>query len=87
MSHDYDLWLRVARRYGPPVILRRELACFRMTDTTLSMAGFERQFREHAEIARVYGRGYPLAVAVNRSMSALIVFVYRILRQRRRLYV
>jgi glycosyltransferase involved in cell wall biosynthesis len=87
MSHDYDLWLRVAERYGAPVILRRELACFRMTETTLSMAGFERQFREHAEIARVYGRRYPLAVAVNRSMSALIVFVYRVLRQRRRLYV
>ena len=87
MSHDYDLWLRVARRYGPPVILQRELACFRMTDTTLSMGGFERQFREHAEISSRYGRQYPAAVAVNRSMSALIVFVYRLLRERRRLFV
>ena len=58
MSHDYDLWLRVAQRYGGPVILRRELACFRMTETTLSMEGFERQFREHAEIARLYGQRF-----------------------------
>ncbi len=31
-SHDYDLWLRVARRFGPPLVLRRELACFRMAE-------------------------------------------------------
>jgi glycosyltransferase involved in cell wall biosynthesis len=87
MSHDYDLWLRVARRYGPPVVIRRELACFRMTETTLSMSGFETQFREHAEISGRYGGHHRVAVAVNRSMSGLIVFVYRVLRQRRRLYV
>ena len=85
MSHDYDLWLRVAGRYGPPVILRRELACFRMTETTLSMGGFERQFQEHAEIAARYRMNHRVAVAVNRFMSRSIVSVYRLLRLRRRL--
>jgi GT2 family glycosyltransferase len=85
MSHDYDLWLRVAGRYGPPVILRRELACFRMTETTLSMGGFERQFQEHQEIAARYGMNHRAAVAVNRFMSRSIVSVYRLLRLRRRL--
>jgi GT2 family glycosyltransferase len=83
MSHDYDLWLRVARRYGQPVILKRELACFRMTESTLSMGGFERQFQEHAEIAAQYRVNHPLPVAVNRLMSHSIVGVYRLLRLRR----
>jgi glycosyltransferase involved in cell wall biosynthesis len=84
-SHDYDLWLRVARRFGPPIVLRRPLASFRMAEGTLSMGGFEAQFAEHAEVARKHGDQHALAVAVNRAMSALIVLVYRALRLRRRL--
>jgi glycosyltransferase involved in cell wall biosynthesis len=84
-SHDYDLWLRVARRFGPPIVLRRPLASFRMAEGTLSMGGFEGQFVEHAEVARRHGNEHALAVAVNRAMSALIVLVYRVLRLRRRL--
>ena len=84
ISHDYDVWLRIARRH-PPIVMRRTLACFRMTEGTASMAGFERQFREHAELARVHGEGHPLPVAVNQGMSRLIVFVYRVLRSVRRL--
>jgi glycosyltransferase involved in cell wall biosynthesis len=85
ISHDYDLWLRVARRHDP-VVLRRKLSSFRMTEGTLSMEGFERQFREHAECAREHGEGHRLAVAVNRVTSRAIVLVYRALhalRERR----
>lgn len=84
ISHDYDLWLRVARRH-PPLVLRRTLASFRMTEGTASMEGFERQFREHAEVARRHGVGHPVPVLVNRAMSRLIVLVYRALRLVRRL--
>ncbi len=84
ISHDYDLWLRVGRRH-PPVVLRRTLASFRMTEGTASMAGFEAQFREHAEVARLRGGGHPLPVAANRVMSRLIVLTYRALRAVRRL--
>jgi glycosyltransferase involved in cell wall biosynthesis len=84
-SHDYDLWLRVARRFGPPIVLRRPLASFRMAEGTLSMGGFEGQFVEHSEVARRHGNEHALAVAVNRAVSALIVLVYRVLRLRRRL--
>jgi glycosyltransferase involved in cell wall biosynthesis len=84
-SHDYDLWLRVARRFGAPVVLRRCLASFRMSEGTLSMGGFESQFAEHAEVANAHGAGHPAAVAVNRAMSAAIVVIYRALRLRRRL--
>jgi glycosyltransferase involved in cell wall biosynthesis len=82
-SHDYDLWLRVARTFGPPVILRRPLASFRMAEGTLSMAGFEDQFAEHLAVARRHGDGHRLAVAANRAMSNLIVMTYRALRYRR----
>lgn len=83
ISHDYDLWLRVARR-GDPVVLRRYLSSFRMTEGTLSMEGFEQQFAEHAEVARRHGEGHRLAVAVNAVTSRLIVLIYRVLRARRR---
>jgi glycosyltransferase involved in cell wall biosynthesis len=83
ISHDYDLWLHVAAQ-GDPVVLERPLARFRMTEGTVSMEGFELQFREHAQVARERGAGHPLAVAVNRLMSRLIVLVYHVLRLRRR---
>lgn len=79
ISHDYDLWLRVARRHDP-VVLRRTLSSFRMVEGTLSMAGFERQFREHEECARRHGDGHRLPVLGNAIMSRLIVAVYRALR-------
>jgi glycosyltransferase involved in cell wall biosynthesis len=83
ISHDYDLWLRLARR-GDPLVLRRYLADFRMVEGTLSMAGFERQFREHAEVARRHGDGHRVAVAANAVISRTIVGVYRLLRLGRR---
>ena len=82
-AHDYDLWLRVAR-HGDPVVLRRYLSSFRMTEGTLSMEGFERQFAEHAEVARRHGEGHRVAVSVNAVTSRMIVLVYRVLRARRR---
>ena len=82
-SHDYDLWLRVGK-LGDPIVLRRYLASYRMAEGTLSMVGFERQFREHAEVARIRGQGHPVALTANRVMSSVIPAVYRGLRFRRR---
>ena len=83
ISHDYDVWLRVARRH-PPLVLRRTLASFRMTEDTASMTGFERQFHEHAEVARLHGEGHPVAVAINQGMSRLIATTRRTAAQGRR---
>jgi glycosyltransferase involved in cell wall biosynthesis len=83
ISHDYDLWLRVARQ-GDPVLLHRYLSSFRMAEGTLSMEAFERQFAEHEEVARLHGEGHQVAVAVNAVTSRLIVLAYRVLRARRR---
>ncbi|MDQ3719260.1 MAG: glycosyltransferase [Actinomycetota bacterium] len=79
ISHDYDIWLRIAARHEP-IVLRRYLSSFRMVEGTLSMAGFERQFAEHEEVARHHGAGHRPAVAVNAVTSRLIVWVYRALR-------
>lgn len=83
-SHDYDLWLRVAHRHGAPLLIERDLACFRMAETSLSMTRFEHQFQEHREIARRHGEGHPIALGANRVMSTLIPAVYRVLRFARR---
>jgi glycosyltransferase involved in cell wall biosynthesis len=79
-SMDYDLWLRLGR-LGPPVVLSRPLAAFRMAEGSLSMTGFERQFAEHAQNAREHGAGHRLAVGLNRLTSRLIVAIYRTLRR------
>lgn len=84
ISHDYDLWLRVARRW-PPIVLERYLSNFRMVEGTLSMAGFEHQFREHEQVARLRGDGHRLPVAANAAISRLIVAVYKLMRLARRL--
>lgn len=82
-SMDYDVWLQLARR-GDPVIVGRPLASFRMAGESLSMTGFETQFREHATNAREHGEGHPVPVAVNAVTSRLIVLIYRALRWLRR---
>jgi glycosyltransferase involved in cell wall biosynthesis len=78
-SMDYDLWLRLGR-LQPPLVLNEPLAAFRMAEGSLSMTGFERQFAEHAQNAREHGDGHPIAVALNRVTSRLIVLIYRALR-------
>ncbi|MFT4049381.1 MAG: glycosyltransferase family 2 protein [Solirubrobacterales bacterium] len=75
-SADYDLWLRLARR-GDPLLVDADVARFRMGEGSLSITGFEEQFREHAQNARENGAGHPVSVAVNRVMSWLIVQIYR----------
>jgi glycosyltransferase involved in cell wall biosynthesis len=79
MSMDYDVFLQLAQA-GDPIVLDRDLACFRMMEGTLSMSSFERQFAEHAEQARAHGAGHPVPVAINQAVSRLIVLVYRALR-------
>lgn len=83
-SADYDLWLRLARRSNP-VIIDAEVAGFRMGEGSLSITGFEEQFKEHAQNARENGKGHPVAVALNQAMSRLIVWTYRAIRLSRRL--
>lgn len=75
-SADYDLWLRLGKR-GAPAFARAPVARFRMGEGSLSITGFETQFREHAQNARENGEGHRVAVAINQLMSRLIVVVYR----------
>ncbi|MFY9468993.1 MAG: glycosyltransferase family 2 protein [Solirubrobacterales bacterium] len=82
-SADYDLWLRLARR-GRPAYVDADVSGFRMAAGSLSITGFEQQFREHAQNARENGAGHPFAVAVNRVISRAIVLVYRTIMRWRR---
>jgi len=83
ISMDYDLYLRLGR-YHDPVVIDEYLSDFRMVEGTLSMSGFETQFREHAEQARRHGYDHRLPVIVNQLSSRLIVSAYRAMRARRR---
>jgi glycosyltransferase involved in cell wall biosynthesis len=74
---DYDLWLKLGSR-SAPVIVDSPLAAFRMAGATLSLSNIDRQFAEHAYIAREHGGGRPLAVAANRITSRGIVWLYKL---------
>ncbi|MBJ7353306.1 MAG: glycosyltransferase [Thermoleophilaceae bacterium] len=78
-SADYDLWLRLGRR-GAPAFVREPVARFRMGEGSLSITGFETQFKEHAQNARENGNGHPIAVAVNQLLSRVIVLIYRAIK-------
>ena len=79
-SMDYDLWLKLADR-ADPIVLDEPVAAFRMAGESLSMTGFERQFREHAQNARERAhREHRLAVAANGLVSRAIIVVYRLMR-------
>lgn len=50
---DYDLWLKLWRRFGPPgelTPMSRPLGSFRMVRGTKSMDGFRKQFTESLEV-------------------------------------
>ncbi|HEV1997665.1 MAG TPA: glycosyltransferase family 2 protein [Candidatus Dormibacteraeota bacterium] len=81
-SMDYDIWLRLAR-LGPPLIVPDHIAAFRMAEGSLSMTGFELQFKEHNAVARRHGQGKRVAVGANAVTSRAIVGVYRALAWRR----
>jgi glycosyltransferase involved in cell wall biosynthesis len=83
ISHDYDLWLRIARRHQP-LVLRRELSSFAMAAGSMGMEDFDLQFREHAHAARRRGEGHRAAVAANAVISRAIVATYHLLRAVRR---
>lgn len=83
-SADYDLWLRLAQR-SKPIYVDAEVSSFRMGEGSLSITGFEDQFREHALNSRENGADHPVAVAVNRVMSRLIVWTYRTIMMSRRI--
>lgn len=79
-SMDYDLYLRLGRR-SRPLLLPVPLASFTMAEGTLSMTGFERQFREHQQVARRYRSDNRPAYALNVVMSRAIVHAYRAMRR------
>ncbi|HXD56264.1 MAG TPA: glycosyltransferase family 2 protein [Thermoleophilaceae bacterium] len=81
ISMDYDLFLRLGK-LADPVVIDEELSCFRMAHeiASLSMSGFDRQFKEHAQNAREHGNGHRLPVLVNQVTSRGIVATYRAMR-------
>jgi glycosyltransferase involved in cell wall biosynthesis len=79
LAMDYDVFLALAAA-SDPLVLDRDLACFRMAEGSLSMSRFEQQFAEHAAAARAHGDGHRTSVAANALMSRSIVLVYRLLR-------
>lgn len=51
---DYEYWLRVQAKYGPPLFLPDQLAVFRVHDTSKGGTQFHKQFAEQEHVARSF---------------------------------
>lgn len=80
---DYDLWLRMGA-VSRPAILDRELARFRVHDSSKMTLFFERSFREEIEIiAKVTAGRHPILSALHRVNRYKLLASYHLLRTAR----
>lgn len=82
IASDYDLWLRLGS-YAQPAYLPELLTEFRWLSTSLGGSRFHQQFTEDFDIAKMYGRNYPLACAVHWLNKWKIIGIYQIMRMAR----
>jgi len=76
---DYDYWLRLGGRW-PGRFVNRYLGAFRWYPASKSGAGFDCQFREQYEVARIHATGrYPLTLFCHRMHNLRTVSIFRIL--------
>jgi hypothetical protein len=77
-TFDYDLWLRLARRW-PPRYLPRVLASFRWHPSSKSGTSYVRQFEEDHEVFRRHAPGDPWLHALKRLRTGQIVGTYKLM--------
>lgn len=81
---DYDLWLRLGKRYEPGFI-REKIAKFRMHAATKSITGFHRQFQEDFDVARKYAGKNHWPIFLHRINRFKIVIIYQLMIMMRQL--
>lgn len=75
---DYDLWLRLGKKY-PPGFINERLGKFRMYATTKSVSGFRKQFAEDLDVAIHYANGSYWPVLLHRINNLKIVTAYELM--------
>lgn len=75
---DYELWCRFSKQYRATPV-RRYLAGFRLYSTSKSGQGYSQQFQQEYVIAKQFTRNW-FILSLHKLHTALIVFVYRIIR-------
>jgi glycosyltransferase involved in cell wall biosynthesis len=76
---DYDLWLRIARKY-PPGIITGYLASFRRHNSSKSEMNYKEQFREQYNVAKRHEPGGVLLV-IHWLNNQKIIFSYWFLKK------
>lgn len=75
---DYDLWLRLGKKYEPGYI-PANLAYFRMYEETKSMTGFEKQFAEGLQVAKRHGTGQKWPLFLHHLNNLKITCIYKMM--------
>ena len=81
---DYDLWLRLGKRY-PPGLIDKKIGRFRMHETSKSITGFQKQFDEDLEVAQKYANGHGWPIFWHRLNNKKIVMIYQLLARVRKI--
>ncbi len=75
---DYDLWLRICKRY-PLFTISSPLSAFRIHSTSKGKSQYQKQFNEEIEVAQKNGAGY-IALFLHRIHSFLVTHVYNAIK-------
>lgn len=75
---DYDLWLRIYKRY-PLFTISSPLSAFRIHSTSKGKSQYQKQFNEEIEVAQKNGAGY-IALLLHRIHSFLVTYVYNAIK-------
>ena len=75
---DYDLWLRIMKKYQPTVI-PSPLSAFRIHGTSKGKLQYGRQFKEEIQVAKQYNHN-GFIIFLHTIHNILINFVYQIIK-------
>ncbi len=76
---DYEYWLRLQEKFGPPFFLHDELAAFRIHNTSKSGTQFTKQFSEELQVVKHFTK-QPVSLFLHRLHNGLIIRVYSLIK-------
>lgn len=75
---DYDLWLRIMKKY-PPTVISSPLSVFRIHGTSKGKLQYGVQFKEEVQVATKYNKNL-LIIFFHRIHNILINLIYQIIK-------
>lgn len=76
---DYEYWLRTYQQFGNPIFYQKQLAAFRIHQTSKGGSQFEKQFQEEVQVAQEHGV-HGVTLSLHKIHAWLTVNAYHVLK-------